>query len=58
MVKKSSAFASIYLLASVLYCNLFGVNSYLFLLKYACCIFSGLAEYNTTFFAHISMNHK
>jgi len=34
MVQKSSAFASIYLLASM-YCNLFfwGGNSYLFLLK-------------------------
>jgi len=32
-VKKSSAFASIYLLASVMYCNLLEGNSYLFLLK-------------------------
>ena len=31
--KKSSAFASIYLLASVMYCNLLEGNSYLFLLK-------------------------
>jgi len=33
MVKKSSAFASIYLLASIMYCDLFKENSYLFLLK-------------------------
>jgi len=31
--KKSSAFASIYLLAFIMYCNLFGWNSYLFLLN-------------------------
>jgi len=58
--KKSSAFASIYLLASITYCNLFGRNSYLFLLKNnACCIF-WTPEYNTTFFAHtpISLYHK
>ena len=28
--KNSSAFASIHLLASIIYCNLFGGNSYLF----------------------------
>jgi len=45
MVKKLSAFARIYLLASIMYCNFFGGNSYLFLLN---CIFWTL-EYNTTF---------
>ena len=44
MVQTSSAFASIYLLASIMYCNLFG----------------GIATYNMTFFAHrpISLYHK
>ena len=32
MVKKLSTFASIYLLASIMYCDIFGGNSYLFLL--------------------------
>ena len=34
MAKKSSAFASIYLLESIMYCNIFGGNSYLFLMKF------------------------
>jgi len=59
MVKKSSDFASIYLLASIMYCDLFGGNSYLVFAKITRCIFQ-TPEYNTTFFAHrpISTYHK
>jgi len=63
MVKKPSAFASIYLLASLMYCNLFflgGGNSYLFFAKITRVVFSWLR--NTTFFAYkpspISLYHK
>ena len=50
--KKSSAFASIYLLASIMYCYLFffGGGYLPVLLKY-CCIF-WTPEYNMTFFAN------
>jgi len=45
--KKTSAFASIYLLASIIHCNLF---FYLFLLKITRVVFLNF-RYNTTFFA-------
>jgi len=49
---KNRAFASIYLLASIMYCNLFGGIglAICFCWNNACCIFWTL-EYNTTFFA-------
>ena len=40
---KLSTFASIYLLASIMYCNLLGGNSYLFFTKITRFVFSGLS---------------
>ena len=56
---KSSAFAVIYLLASIMYCNLIWRNSYLFFAKITHGYILWTPLYNTTFFAHrpISLYH-
>jgi len=56
IVKKSFAFATIYLLASIMYCDLFW---WPVCAKITRCIF-WTPEYNKTFFAHrpISLYHK
>ena len=51
--KKSSAFAGIYLLASVMYCDLFEGNSFCY--NNACCIDSGVQH---DYLCNINLYHK